>query len=900
MPEGRRETPEERHKRKMAEVQKNIDNAKRQHEAWVASGRQYMAFDAYAEYRQPLRQFEQDDITSAVEEEKEKQEKDPIPEEMRWSDGHVEGFIDGDYRLALYAEMAVRMNIATDRTAAQLDKDKGDHPYPIYPEEPGLMEKYPGIDPLGHYTEAEMSLTYRLEQVKAAAAVRPPEVRAYVSGVLEDMAYRDDNNTPIRKVVNEMKNKCTVIRYYNRAAKVAPDRITSEHLEEEAFIREMNCASLKWMDGTVKALEYLTGLSDEPITDKQREELAKHDRAIPPGLEALRDTPNIQPASLKVEFSDFEHERQYRFFSSPQNWGKPVREMMRRDFAPGHEEAVAGIIGRYASATASRTLDGCFRQIEGLVRNTNNPNEEPAMNRGDLVTVDGMTIREHMERQYLNEHKSLDGFGRFYRENFRQQSGAIVSAALMAGKRVEAFIPDKQGRIPDEPVQITKTGFEPSPLKKVTLNAWERHFAKHGFYKEKLARAEEYRRVMESRERVKAINVKQRGDLQATSGDFLKNQIFGGREASDKAMAGHATQYSWTRGFPTTLAVSVMMAQGHSFEDIMNPDMLREEKLAAGREVIKRTLADDHAWIGEKLHDGYAALIEETDRLMSSFNVADPRQIQEHYAEVAGRNGLLFDLYQEATRPGTLEGFLARAEEVAPGTSAQREFEMEERTRALGTLQLGMSNIVDGKIFYSNPNRIQQAELSGEGLEGSEIGNYFTGVAVTQRFAQAMQAGAPASRAMGGMEAAGLNSSAGMAEHITDLLTPVHELKDNKLRGQIYRAVQHLATHDRLHQALPTALSRQQMLIPLDSFALGADGKRVTTPQMTDVGQYTLRVNRKQFIQTLHDGAKKLESARRLEERHQENTVEAAAKREQEAAKPSKTAQKVKPAEMKK
>ena len=58
----------------------------------------------------------------------------------------------------------VHMNIATDRVREQLDADKNSTPYPIYPEEPGLMEKYPGIDPLGQYTKAEMSLAYRLEQ----------------------------------------------------------------------------------------------------------------------------------------------------------------------------------------------------------------------------------------------------------------------------------------------------------------------------------------------------------------------------------------------------------------------------------------------------------------------------------------------------------------------------------------------------------------------------------------------------------------------------------------------------------------------------------------------------------------------------------------------------------------
>ena len=42
------------------------------------------------------------------------------------------------------------------------------------------------------------------------------------------------------------------------------------------------------------------------------------------------------------------------------------------------------------------------------------------------------------------------------------------------------------------------------PLKKVTLNAWERYFAKHGHYKAKAAKAAEYQRVMEGREQMRS------------------------------------------------------------------------------------------------------------------------------------------------------------------------------------------------------------------------------------------------------------------------------------------------------------------------------------------------------------------------------------------------------------
>lgn len=359
--------------------------------------------------------------------------------------------------------------------------------------------------------------------------------------------------------------------------------------------------------------------------------------------------------------------------------------------------------------------------------------------------------------------------------------------------------------------------------------------------------------------------------------------MFGGRSALEKEMGNHPTSYSWTRGFATTLAVSVLMSQGHSYEDIMNPDKLQAEKLAAGREVIEHTRADDHAWIGGKLHDGYMALIDETDRLMSSFNVADPRHIQDHYAEVSGRSYLLFDLYQEVSRAGALEGFLARAEEVAPGTSIQRQSEMVERVQALGSLQQGMDLIVDGKIALSNPNLVQRMEPLGKNQRGIEVGKYLAGAVVTQQFAQAMRKGAPASRAIGGTEATNMITSVNTVEMMT-IMGPVNNIENETHREQIYRAVQHLAAHDRLNRALPTKLSRQPLVVPVPKLALGEDGKAVTTTENIDIGSYTLKMDRAQFLHTLQEGAKKVEAAREMDAINKENAPEVQAKRAKDAA----------------
>ena len=83
-------------------------------------------------------------------------------------------------------------------------------------------------------------------------------------------------------------------------------------------------------------------------------------------------------------------------------------------------------------------------------------------------------------------------------------------------------------RTEKEPIQITKKGYEPSPLKKVTLNAWERHFAKHGYFKEKAAKAAEYNRVMESRNQVRARNEERQFQLTEPVAAGMKNLFFQG------------------------------------------------------------------------------------------------------------------------------------------------------------------------------------------------------------------------------------------------------------------------------------------------------------------------------------------------------------------------------------
>ena len=102
---------------------------------------------------------------------------------------------------------------------------------------------------------------------------------------------------------------------------------------------------------------------------------------------------------------------------------------------------------KYAGATADRQSAPLFAQAEGATRGR--------VNRGDLIIVGGKTVREIMEEKFQQGIKdgSIDAKtdeDTWYKQNLNQMTGNIVSAGLMAGKRVEAFVPDRNGNIPKE------------------------------------------------------------------------------------------------------------------------------------------------------------------------------------------------------------------------------------------------------------------------------------------------------------------------------------------------------------------------------------------------------------------------------------------------------------------
>ncbi|MDE7353674.1 MAG: hypothetical protein K2O06_11595 [Acetatifactor sp.] len=516
----------------------------------------------------------------------------------------------------------------------------------LYPDSPDIMERFPGIDPKGNACEVDMEFAGRLARLKAVVSSRPLAAQSYVGQQLKNL---EDSHSVIHGYWKRMKWDCMQILISERAAKLALTKESSEWLMDQAKGSARETDAIQHIDLYLNVLEYAAGLTDREPTPDERRFMRQLKAPLDDGVERRRHDSLMQPLKVEVEFANFDHKVQQKFFSSPLAWGKGPEDMPEdvRD-----EKRLEDPLDRYAPATADRVMGPLFERVEKT--------SGGIISRGDLITVDGKTMREIMVERF-REVKDGGSFEQWYGNNVRQMTNDIVSAGLMAGKRVEAFVPDKTGRIPAEPAQVVKTGYEPSPLKKVTLNAWERHFAKRGFYKEKAAKAVEYGNVLAARERVKLKNVESQLDMDNLSNKSVKDMFFGEwqKETGEALPTKVPGGYSVERSALCTFAICGLAAKGYSMAQIMNPDLLKEEKAAMGREVMEHLtmegseseIQERKKWEAEILYNGRKSLNAQLDETCEHFDLTDAKKLfSEEARPLFALHGVLFDLSQEEDR----------------------------------------------------------------------------------------------------------------------------------------------------------------------------------------------------------------------------------------------------------
>lgn len=558
-----------------------------------------------------------------------------------------DGFVDENGKFTLDPVVERYIRIATSLAREQLGS------LTPMPEDMDTAIRFPGVDPAWHSSVIDMKFAQREAAVKAALETRTPEVREYAQGILDRFKLNAPENGPFVETSMAMTDAAQEHRYRTRASKLCHDATGRRILHQRVRKLETGEAVTNY-DKMMQGVEYAAGVRTGPVPEEVKgfyHDVLKTDL----DLDMVKKAELVHPAErLHVEFEDLDNKMLHRAQANPHNWGKPAWELEKIADSIDLDTAYEAITP-YARATADRAISPAFAAQEKAT--------DGIVNRADLIIIDGKTVREKMFEDFTASGQDPTEFERFFRRNYAAATNEYVSAGLMAGKRVEAFIPDQLGRIPAEPTLITKTGYEPSPLKPEKFNAWQRYFSKHGYYKEKVARQQEYERMTAARERVKATV---RGnEFLASSGSspYVKDIFFGGWARDNGGKLDFATDFSIDRSALHTFAVSRMLMEGRSLEDIHDPNALRAEKDAVGREVCERLKAGDMKWAGQTLFHGLRLLGGEIDRRTAGLDFANEAQmLSREQTATALAATTAFDICQECLRSCCKGECLAAAE----------------------------------------------------------------------------------------------------------------------------------------------------------------------------------------------------------------------------------------------
>lgn len=506
------------------------------------------------------------------------------------------------------------MEIAIARAEAQF---KG---FPAMPEDVDVAIRFPGIDPMGRYSIIDMKFKQREADLRARLEFQSLPVQNYANMLL---GLRDGVESDFHQIQWSMDNMSRRHRAVTRASKLCLDPEGRRLLHQEARNLE-SCKAVAEYDLLMQGIEYAAGVRTGPVPQEVSAFYAeKLHSPLEMGLVEMAQTVDLQhpPEQVRMDFHDLDNKMLQQAFANPHNWGKSLAEVGQMAAEVVDLDAVANAIPPYARATAARTLDPIFSKAEQATSRQ--------VNRGDLIIIDGMTVREKMFADFTRAGGESAKFDKFYAKNLNQAANEYVAAGLMAGKRVEVFTPDEQGRIPAQPTQITKAGYEPSQLKPERFNAWQRYFSKHGFYKEKVARQAEYERMVAARERVQIRNNGCRweamnGTLAHVKAPFLNGWL----QEHGQTEVGITSQFSVTRSAIHSFCVARMLMQGHSVEDIFDPAKLQTEKAQVGREVIEHLNApEDLEWAGQTVFHGMRLLRDEMDKRLAGVDLSDEKQI---------------------------------------------------------------------------------------------------------------------------------------------------------------------------------------------------------------------------------------------------------------------------------
>ena len=334
------------------------------------------------------------------------------------------------------------------------------------PEDESVCVRFPGVDPRGKFCIIDMKLAQRKETVRAALRARSPEVRAEVEALLDSPAFRE-LDAALSRVTREH-------RAYTRASKLCRDESAAAELRLHAKALKMS-GEVTLADTALQGVEYLLGIRTGAAPEDVRSACASRlGYALTPERMAAGQA-IFRPESVEIEYPDLTSQLTQMRFSDPENWGKQITELTETRLSAAEIETQ---IMAYSRAVAMRTLSVFYDSAELVTSGSEKP-----VDRGDCLIVDGKTAREVLRERYtFGESDDTSAYEALYAREGRLLTAELVTGALMTGRRMEAFIPDKSGKLPDAPARVVKSGFDPEKqLPKAALALWNGFWAGQGF-----------------------------------------------------------------------------------------------------------------------------------------------------------------------------------------------------------------------------------------------------------------------------------------------------------------------------------------------------------------------------------------------------------------------------------
>lgn len=270
--------------------------------------------------------------------------------------------------------------------------------------------------------------------------------------------------------------------------------------------------------------------------------------------------------------------------------------------------------------------------------------------RASLVIVGNKTVYERMQELYRDKKvktpKNLP-FEKWYQANLKEMSAQIVVAGLIAGERLEIYVPGDK--------EMLQTELEKSDLPfnvfDISFADLERYF-EFGFdifdtdienIDDNRIEGLQERRIIYTRERMHAHYHVAYTASKAPDSPAMINMFFGeSMKEYNGSWEQFAKQFHDCPSFQNpSRAVSACIcylatqkdANGNFYklEDILDPNKLQQEKLEAAKEYMKHALNGNvqtsaEYWLGDIYFQGQKAIVKQIDEIMKNTNLNDSQQ----------------------------------------------------------------------------------------------------------------------------------------------------------------------------------------------------------------------------------------------------------------------------------